>query len=153
MEIIVLSLIIILVITATYLKRILGKVNNLETVLELEKEEKDKILHQKKSSEVRLGKIAENMAPFFKDWPYDPNNFRFLGNPIDGISFNDDGVVLVEIKSGAARLSKGQKQIRDFVKGGKVKFVSFRIDENGTTLKVESEFCEETTINSNDDEN
>lgn len=99
----------------------------------------DKLLSQKKSSEVRLGKVAENMAPFFKDWPYDPNRFRFLGNPIDGISFNDNEVVFVEIKSGGARLSKSQKHVRDLVNAGKIKFVSFRVDHEGSALKIEAE--------------
>jgi predicted Holliday junction resolvase-like endonuclease len=99
----------------------------------------DKLLTQKKSSEVRLGKVAENMAPFFSDWPYDPNRFRFLGNPIDGISFNDDEVVFVEIKSGGARLSKSQKHVKELVRAGKIKFVSFRVDDTGSSLKLESE--------------
>lgn len=99
----------------------------------------DKVVSQKKSSEVRLGKVAENMAPFFSDWPYDPNRFRFLGNPIDGISFNDDEVVFVEIKSGGARLSKSQKHVKELVRAGKIKFVSFRVDDTGSTLKLESE--------------
>jgi len=99
----------------------------------------DKLLTQKKSSEVRLGKVAENMAPFFQEWPYDPNRFRFLGNPIDGISFNDNEVVFVEIKSGGARLSKSQKHVKDLVRAGKIKFVSFRVDDTGSSLKLESE--------------
>ena len=93
-----------------------------------------KLLHQKKSSEVRVGKIGENMAPFLEDWPYDPNSFRFLGNPIDGIQFADDKIRFVEIKTGKARLSASQKWIRDLVKKGKVSFVSFRIGEDGCSV-------------------
>ena len=95
------------------------------------------ILGQKKSSEVRLGKIGENMAPFFKDWPFDPNDFRFLGNPVDGIQFSEDEVVFIEIKTGKARLTSSQKSVKQLVKEGKVKFVTFRIGEDGCTLKVE----------------
>ena len=98
----------------------------------------EKLLSQKKSSEVRLGKVAENMAPFFADWPYDPNRFRFLGNPIDGISFNENEVVFIEIKSGGARLSKGQKHVRDLVRAGKIKFVSFKITDTGSEVKLEA---------------
>jgi hypothetical protein len=96
-----------------------------------------KVLSQKKSSEVRLGKIGENMAPFFKDWPFDPNDFRFLGNPVDGIQFNEDEVVFIEIKTGKARLTSSQKSVKQLVKEGKVKFVTFRVGEDGCTLKVE----------------
>ena len=96
-----------------------------------------KTLNQKKSSEVRLGKTAENMAPFFQEWPYDPRNFRFLGDPVDGISFEKDQLLFIEIKSGKSRLSTGQREIKKLIKEGKVKFATFRIDENGCTLRVE----------------
>ncbi|RKZ99432.1 MAG: hypothetical protein DRQ47_11060 [Gammaproteobacteria bacterium] len=93
-----------------------------------------KLIHQKKSSEVRVGKIGENLAPFLNGWPYDPNSFRFLGNPIDGIQFANDKIRFVEIKTGKARLSASQKHIKELVKQGKVSFVSFRIGEDGCTL-------------------
>jgi len=96
-----------------------------------------KLLNQKKSSEVRLGKIAENMAPFFTCWPYDPNTFRFLGNPVDGIQFTDDEIIFVEIKTGKARLSDSQKWIKKLVQEKKVSFVSFKIGENGVALEKE----------------
>jgi predicted Holliday junction resolvase-like endonuclease len=93
------------------------------------------LLHSKKSSEIRLGKIGENMAPFLKDWPWDPNNFHFIGYPTDGIQFNDDEVIFVEIKTGKSRLTPSQRKIRDVVKEGKVSFAVFRIGENGVDLK------------------
>jgi len=96
-----------------------------------------KMLSQKKSSEVRLGKIGENMAPFFLGWPYDPNKFRFLGNPIDGIQFDDDEVIFVEIKTGKARLTASQKSVKQLVQEGKVRFATFRVGEDGCTLKIE----------------
>ena len=97
-------------------------------------EKYNKELHHRKSSEVRLGKIGENLAPFTKEWPWDPNNFRFLGNPVDGVQFNDDEIIFVEIKTGGARLSRSQKTFRDIVKAGKVTFVTFKITDNGTKL-------------------
>jgi Predicted secreted endonuclease distantly related to archaeal Holliday junction resolvase len=99
----------------------------------------NKVLSQKKSSEVRLGKTSENLAPFISAWPFDPNNFRFLGNPIDGVSFEEDAVYFVEIKTGRARLSNGQKNIKHLVKEGKVYFATFRISEDGCSLKIEEE--------------
>lgn len=97
----------------------------------------EKLLNQKKSSEVKLGKIGENMAPFFCAWPYDPNRFRFIGDPIDGIQFCDDEVVLVEIKTGKARLTQGQRRVKELVKEGKVKFATFRVGEEGCNFKLE----------------
>ncbi len=95
------------------------------------------MLSQKKSSEVRVGKIGENMAPFLKDWPYDPNKFRFLGNPVDGIQFTDNEVIFIEIKTGKSKLSKGQKRIKEIVKSGNVSFATFRVSEDGCELKIE----------------
>ena len=101
-------------------------------------EKKAKLLaSQKKSSEVRIGKIGENMAPFFTDWPYDPNRFRFLGNPVDGIQFENDEVIFVEIKTGKARLTTSQRSVKQLVQEGKVRFATFRVGEDGCSLKVE----------------
>ena len=97
----------------------------------------NKLLHQKKSSEVRLGKIGENLAPFTEHWPWDANDFRFLGSPIDGIQFTEDCIYIVEIKTGKSRLSILQKRCKQLVKEGKVKFVTFRIGENNATLKID----------------
>jgi len=100
----------------------------------------DRLLSQKKSSEIRVGKIGENMAPFMADWPYDPNKFRFLGNPVDGIQFTDDEIIFVEIKTGKSRLTKTQRKIRDILrKKGTVSFATFRVDENGCRLKRDEE--------------
>ena len=88
----------------------------------------DLLLSQKKSSEVRLGQISEQLAPFIKGFPYDPKKAHFLGNPIDYVIFDDNKVVFMEIKSGKARLTKGQKDIKDMIDAGKVVFETMRID-------------------------
>lgn len=102
-------------------------------------EKYNKELHFRKSSEVRLGKIGENLAPFVKGWPWDPRYFRFLGNPVDGIQFNDDEIMFVEIKTGKSRLSKSQKKFRNLVENGKVSFVVFKITADGIKLIKEGE--------------
>ena len=135
--IIILLLILIAVILSVVISREAAKKQFLEDQIIDLKEKNAKVLSQRKSSEVRLGKIGENMAPFFTDWPYDPNGFRFLGNPIDGIQFNDDEIVLVEIKTGKARLTNSQKRAKELVKEGKVKFATFRVAEDKCSLKVE----------------
>lgn len=125
-------IIVVLVACVIALLMLLGrnKRDNAELILE-----NNRLIHQKRSSEVRLGKTVENVAPFFDEWPYDPGNFRFLGNPIDGVSFNEDGVVFVEIKTGQSRLSKSQNKIKSFIKEGKVKFITFRVNEKGVNIK------------------
>jgi|TARA_R110000765_G_scaffold364177_3_gene454407 predicted Holliday junction resolvase-like endonuclease len=86
-----------------------------------------KISSQKKSSEVRVGQIAENMAPFLKDFKYDPKSCHFLGQPIDYIIYGDDEVVFVEVKSGEAKLSSKQRKIRENISNGNVRFEVFRV--------------------------
>jgi hypothetical protein len=86
------------------------------------------LLSQKKSSEVRLGQISENLAPFLKEFKYNPKKCHFLGNPIDYIIFEEDKVIFLEIKSGESRLSDTQKNIRKLIKEGKVEFDQMRIN-------------------------
>jgi predicted Holliday junction resolvase-like endonuclease len=109
-------------------------ITKIKKELDKYKKKYERELHLRKKSEVRLGKIGENLAPFVSDWPWFPGNFRFLGNPIDGIQFNDDEIIFVEIKTGNARLSKSQKKFKNLVQEGKVSFVTFKIKPDGTHL-------------------
>ena len=87
-----------------------------------------KLLGQKKSSEVRLGQISENLAPFLKNFKYDPKRAHFLGMPIDYIVFEEDRVVFLEVKSGEAQLSSVQKNIKQLIKDKKVEWDEMRIN-------------------------
>jgi predicted Holliday junction resolvase-like endonuclease len=82
----------------------------------------------KRSQSTRYGQTMEQFAPFLQDWPWDPKLFRFIGSPIDGIQFTPEGVVFVEIKSAASRLSPIQQQVRDHVQAGRVAWKEVRID-------------------------
>lgn len=95
----------------------------------------DRELSARKSSEVRVGQISEQILPFLSAWPFDPKNFRFSGDPVDGISYEADRVVFVEIKTGKSRLSKRQENIKKLVKEGKVEFITIRINEEGILVK------------------
>jgi predicted Holliday junction resolvase-like endonuclease len=96
--------------------------------LEEESKARKKILSQKKSGEVRLGHIAEKLAPFLEDFTYNPENATFLGQPIDYIVFEDDEIVFVEIKSGNAKLSAKQKHIKELIQNKLVSWKEVRID-------------------------
>jgi len=129
-----LILIILVVLVACWMFKLYkAKTKQFDTL----QEKYSKELHFRKSSEVRLGKIGENLAPFVKGWPWDPKDFRFLGNPVDGVQFNDDEVIFVEIKTGKARLSKSQKYFKDLVKAGKVSFVTFKVTADGIKITKE----------------
>ena len=86
-------------------------------------------LFQKKSLSSKYGKMTEQFIPFLESYPYDEQNFRFIGSPIDGVQFEQDKVVLVEFKTAGSTLTKKQRDIKDLVKKGKVKFEEFRVSE------------------------
>ena len=100
----------------------------LDEKLRLNEAQYDKLLGQKKSSEVRTGKITEQIAPFLEDYPNNPRTARFIGDPIDFVHFDEDKVTFVEVKSGKSQLSKKQRGIRDLIKDGKVEFVIYRVE-------------------------
>ncbi len=111
-------------------------IQGLEESMGFQEEQYKKLLSQKKSSEVRTGKIAEQISPFLADYPRDAKTARFIGDPIDFVHFDEDKVTFVEVKSGNSQLSTKQRRIRDMIKDGKVDFVVYRIrgdvDDGGT---------------------
>jgi predicted Holliday junction resolvase-like endonuclease len=112
------SIVILIIVLFPVLKLLLWKLFSFDKKIE-------KILEQKKSSEVRLGKISETLAPFLDDFPVDPQKIGtstvFLGQPIDYIHFDpDEGIYFIEVKSGNAKLNQNQKKIKELVKEGKI---------------------------------
>ncbi len=108
-------------------KNLNKQIKDLESELESIIDDKKKITSQKKSSEVRLGHIAETLAPFLDQFDFDPENCVFLGKPIDYISFADDEITLIEVKSGKSQLNSRQRHIRDQVKSNLVAWKEIRI--------------------------
>ena len=100
---------------------------NVESQLKAEILASQKLLSQKKSSEVRLGHIAEKLAPFLDQFDFEPENCIFLGQPLDYISFDEDMITFIEIKSGNSQLNARQRQIRDLVKAKHVSWKEIRI--------------------------
>ena len=93
----------------------------------------EKLASQKKSSEVRTGRIVEQISPFLENYPLPSDTACFLGQPIDFIHFDEDKITFVEVKSGKSQLSKKQRHIRDLISQGKVDFIIYRIEgEDGT---------------------
>jgi predicted Holliday junction resolvase-like endonuclease len=82
----------------------------------------------KRSQSTRYGQTMEQFAPFLADWPWDPKGFRFLGSPVDGVQFTEDGVVFVEVKSASSRLSPLQQAIKRQVEDGRVSWEEVRLD-------------------------
>src|SRR4030065_901860 len=74
---------------------------------------------KKQSQSTRYGKMTEQFLPFLKEYPYDENRFRFLGNPIDGVQFTDDGIIFIEFKAANSRLSSEQKRVKNLIEDKK----------------------------------
>ncbi len=79
------------------------------------------------------GKFSEQLAPYLPDFPYRPNEVRFIGSPVDFVVFRgmDEKepveVVILEVKSGGARLSSIQRKVRDVIQEGKVSWAEYRV--------------------------
>ncbi|HHN81270.1 MAG TPA: hypothetical protein ENN11_01450 [Methanomicrobia archaeon] len=79
------------------------------------------------------GQVGEQLAPYFPDFGHNPNEVRFIGKPIDFIVFegmDGDGIkeiVFVEVKSGNARLSTRERDVRDTIKEKRVRWEEYRI--------------------------
>jgi predicted Holliday junction resolvase-like endonuclease len=80
----------------------------------------------KKSAEVKLGKTVEKVLPALPGFPHDRGDCRGIFEPIDYIAFvglcrgNVTRLEFIDVKTGSARLSKVQKEIKDVVEEGKV---------------------------------
>ena len=83
---------------------------------------------RKASLSSRYGKMTEQFMPFLKNYPYLPENFRFIGSPIDGIQFEDDKIVLIEFKTATSQMSEKQKHIAELTWQKKVEFKEIRIE-------------------------
>lgn len=88
---------------------------------------------EKKSSEVRLGRIAETLAPLLDDFPVEVGkpgtSTVFMGQPVDYIHFDpEEGITIIEVKSGDAKVSVNQKRLREHIQAGNVFWAEYRIN-------------------------
>lgn len=95
-----------------------------------------KIISQRKSSEVRVGKLVESIAPLLDNFPVDvkkPGTATvFIGQPVDFIHFDpESGVTFIEVKSGGAELSGSQKRLKQQIQRGLVRWADFRVRGEG----------------------
>ncbi len=99
------------------------------------KAEYEKLIREdaiQRSQSVITGKITEHLVPYLPDFTYNPKDARFIGSPIDLIIFdglNDENVreiVFAEIKTGSSSLSERERQVRNAVQTGRVKWTEIR---------------------------
>ena len=91
----------------------------------------------KRSRAVLSGQMAEQIAPFLKGFPCNPADVRFVGKPLDFIGFPGaaDGsgikeILFIEVKTGNAALSSREKEIKDAVLSGKVRYIEYNPEIN-----------------------
>jgi predicted Holliday junction resolvase-like endonuclease len=86
----------------------------------------------RRSRAVLGGLAKEQFAPYLPGFPFDPNEVRFIGKPVDFVAFvglssgKVDEVVFVEVKSGNASLSAVERSLRDAIRQGRVRWVEYR---------------------------
>lgn len=92
-----------------------------------------------RSRVVLKGALAEQLAPIFKVFGYNPSDARFIGDPVDYVIF--DGytevrerkedkpitVILADVKTGQASLTYEQRRIKRGIERGAVKFEVIRM--------------------------
>lgn len=107
-----------------------------------EKGFKDRIEEHRKDAIVRSravlkGQFSEQLAPYFPNFPYNPGECKFIGKPVDFICFSGldnkeggkiDEIIFVEVKSGNSKLTRFEKQIKDAIEDGRVRFEEYRLD-------------------------
>ena len=92
-------------------------------------------ISKERSEQVRVGLVAENVAPLLRDFPYESKGLRGLFNPIDYVHFGEDQITFIEVKTGDSQLSEKQRNIKRLVDSGKVKFEVHRMNEKGYQIK------------------
>lgn len=94
-----------------------------------------------RSRYVLKGKIMEQFVPLLRDkFKHEPADARFLGSPIDYIIFDGysavkDGnsedpisIVIADIKTGNAQLSRTERKIKEAVEAGRVHWETIQTD-------------------------
>jgi predicted Holliday junction resolvase-like endonuclease len=82
---------------------------------------------EKRSLSTKYGKLSEQFMPFLEHYPYDPQLFRFLGTPIDGVQFGEEEIVFLEFKTAGGALSPAQRRVRELIEERKVRFETIKI--------------------------
>jgi predicted Holliday junction resolvase-like endonuclease len=89
----------------------------------------DEVSRQRSLSST-YGRITEQWIPLSSRYPYDPQYFRFLGSPIDGVQFEEDRIVFIEFKANKSRLSENQKRIKRLIEAGEVYWDEFHFTDD-----------------------
>lgn len=117
-----------------------------QRIAQLQQQHQEEIIQAQKRSvntsrAVLKGKIAEQFAPILPEFDYLPSDAKFLGDPVDYIIFDgysefreglrsadEIQIILLDIKSGNARLHQGQQAIAKAIQQKRISFQTLHID-------------------------
>jgi len=96
-----------------------------------------------RSRAVLGGQFSEQLAPYLPGFPFSPTECRFIGKPIDFIVFQGmdnkkiEEITFVEIKSGKAKLSDQEKNLKDAITNKKVSWKEYYVPSDVTKEKLD----------------
>jgi len=97
-----------------------------------------------RSRAVLSGNFSEQLAPFLPDFKYSPSEARFIGKPIDFIVFKGadeksiSEVIFVEVKSGGSKINAHERNLKETVEAGRVRWEEYRIPQELTKKQAVS---------------
>lgn len=83
---------------------------------------------ERKAASIGVGKVVEKVLPACRNFEYPAADCRFLAEPIDMIVFRGASemavshITFMDVKTGESRLNAHQRQVRDAVNDGRVRF-------------------------------
>lgn len=120
-----------LLLAAFFIGKLCEKIRNSSKEKEMRKDA------VKRSRAVLGGQFAEQIAPFLPGFPCNPADARFVGKPVDFIAFPGlaegkpiEEILIVEVKTGNSKLSAREKEIRDLVEKGKVRYAEYHFSSD-----------------------
>ena len=103
-------------------------------------------------------KVSEEMLPLLPGLPFNTSDMFHMGNPIDylvisgykdAIEGGDNPVieiVLCDVKTGKARLTKGQQRIKEALLSGKVSWATITLKEDGSLITKKESYIKQPEI-------
>lgn len=89
----------------------------------------------KRSRSVLGGQFSEQLAPYLPNFPCNPGDVRFVGKPVDYVAFPGSAqgekvneVIFIEVKTGESALSQREREIKEAVLNGRVRYVEYHIN-------------------------
>lgn len=76
----------------------------------------------------KIKKLSTGLLPkeYMSKYPYDIDNFRYIGDPVDGIQFEEDRVIFIKIINTQPKPSEVPDKIKSLVKKHKVEWFEFK---------------------------